>query len=274
MAFGFCRQSNGWDAGRGWLLSEEALRGPTFSGRTALGFTALNLLAILPGSLVYLALAAAAGVSHLTEGFVKIRRDGIHLSHREYLRGDQTIHLVAMMHIGDSAFYETLVESLPREGAIMLAEGVTDDSGLLSEGVSYGGVAAGLGLVEQPWLGASGREHRYADVDVSEFSSETLELLTGVMKVLAAESLTEAFSAYLEVSNMSSEDPWRTIEVLRHDLIEARNAHLLGEIEKSLGDYDIVVVPWGALHLPGIQESVRELGFAQAADTDSRVISW
>ena len=39
-------------------------------------------------------------------------------------------------------------------------------------------------------------------------------------------------------------------------------------------DYDVVVVPWGGLHLPGIEDRVRELGFVQDAATDRRVISW
>ncbi len=274
-AFGLCRQWNRANGADGWLLGEQALRGPTFSRHTAVGFTALNLLVILPASLAYLALAAAAGVGHLTQGFVEIRSDGIHLAHREYVRGGQTIHLVAMMHIGDSAFYEELVLALPRQGAITLAEGVTDETGVLSGGLSYGNVAAELGLVEQPELSAGDRELRHADVDVSAFSRETLELLTGVGRVLGSATSTDALIAYAELSNhVGSEDPTRMIAAFRHDLIDLRNDHLLGEIETSLRDYDVVVVPWGGLHLPGIEDRVRELGFVQDAATDRRVISW
>ena len=73
---------------------------------------------------------------------------------------------------------------------------------------------------------------------------------------------------------MNSETAVETIAGLKRDLLDLRNDHLLVEIEKALRDYDHVVVPWGALHLPGIQEQVRGLGFVQAAETDRRVVGW
>lgn len=273
-AFAFCRQQNG---GKGWLLDEASLRGPGFSGRTALGFTALNLLVILPASLAYLAASAAGGIGYLTEGFVEIRSDGVHLAHREYVRGDQTIHLVAMMHIGESDFYEELAEALPGKGSITLAEGVTDETGLMPEGLFYGNVATGLGLVEQPAFGSGegeGGEVRYADVDLGEFSPETLEFLKGVARIWNSKTVADALIVYVGIVKMSSEKAERTVAALRHDLIELRNDRVLAEIERSLPDYDTVVVPWGALHLPGIQQRIRELGFVQEAATDRRVVRW
>lgn len=271
VAFVLCRQSNGW---KGWLLGEEALQGLTFSGRTALGFTALNLFAILPASLAYLAFSAAAGVGHLTQGFVDIRRDGIHLSHREYIREGQTIHLVAMMHIGDPAFYDELALSLPEQGAITLVEGVTDEAELLSESLSYGNVAASLGLVEQPELGGGDRELRSADVDVSEFSPDTMEFLASLGTILSSETFVDGLIAYAELTNMSSETAVKMLAALKHDLLELRNDHLFEEMEMALRDYDQIIVPWGALHLPGIQDRLRELGFVQEVETYRRVVGW
>ena len=66
----------------------------------------------------------------------------------------------------------------------------------------------------------------------------------------------------------------QAIAAVRYDLIDLRNAHLLAELETSLDERDVVVVPWGALHLPGIEQGVQELGFALNAETDRRVISW
>lgn len=283
IAFALCRQGNG---GQGWLLDQASLEGPSFSGRTALSFTLLNFVVILPATLVYLAYSAAAGVGYLTSGFVEIRGDGIYLAHREYELEGRRIHLVAMMHIGEAVFYEELFASLPEKGAIWLAEGVTDDSGLLSDQVSYGNLAGSLGLVpqphlaprpelvRQPGLAAAGRNVSYADLDVSAFSPETLKLLAGAARVLGADTLREGLAAYGELSKMSSADATRTIAALKHDLIDLRNDHLQLEIEKSLPDYDEIVVPWGALHLPDIEHRIRELGFAQDRETGRRVISW
>ena len=273
LAFVLSRQSNRAGGG-GWLLDDDALRGPSFSGRIAVRFTALNLLVILPASLLYLGFAAAAGVGHLSAGFVAIRADGIHLSQREYTRGGQTIQLVAMMHIGDPSFYRELLAALPQDGAITLAEGVTDESGLMSAGFSYGNVASSLGLIEQPDFATNDREIRYADVDVSSFSPDTLRFLAGVGRVFGASSLADAIIAYAELSDMDSATAARTMTALRYDLIERRNQHLLAELERSLRDYDVIVVPWGALHLPGIESEVLAMGFVQQSEVDRRVVRW
>lgn len=286
MAFAFCHQQN---AGDGWLLEEASSQGPSFSRRTALAFTALNLVVILPASLAYLAISGAAGVGHLSQGFVSIRADGIHLSHREYVRGEQTIHLVAMMHIGEAAFYEELTDALPVEGTIFLTEGVNDEAGVLPRSLGYSNVAGGLGLVVQPEFGASdlgewpseaeagpiGAETRNADVDASEFSRETLEFLASAARIWSAETPAQALLRYAElIDGMDPETSRRLTATLSHDLIELRNEHLLVELEQSLLDYETVVVPWGALHLPGILERVRELGFVEQDTTARRVVSW
>ena len=46
---------------------------------------------------------------------------------------------------------------------------------------------------------------------------------------------------------------------------------LIGEIDAALDDYRRIVVPWGALHLPEVQEAVRARGF-ELRSTDQKLL--
>ena len=61
---------------------------------------------------------------------------------------------------------------------------------------------------------------------------------------------------------------------LQHDLIGRRNTHLIGEMNAALVEFDLVVAPWGALHLPGIERALLESGFSEVARRDRRLLSW
>ncbi len=37
------------------------------------------------------------------------------------------------------------------------------------------------------------------------------------------------------------------------DILHSRNDHLVGEIQSSLKDYRRIIIPWGALHLTGVE---------------------
>ena len=51
---------------------------------------------------------------------------------------------------------------------------------------------------------------------------------------------------------------------LCHDLILAR----------LLADYSIVIVPWGALHLPVIEYELLERGFRPIRSVEHRLLEW
>ncbi len=53
-----------------------------------------------------------------------------------------------------------------------------------------------------------------------------------------------------------------------------RNAHLEGEIERALGEYEHVVVPWGALHLPSVEQTVLSWGFAETSRETHPLFAW
>lgn len=256
--------------GASWLFTEVSLEGPRFAWRTALGFTALNLLVILPVSIAYLFAAAAAGLSYGTAGFLRMDTSGLYALGRTYTLDDQTVHLIAMMHIGESDYYATLMDSLPADGSLILAEGVSDTQRLIPSGLSYDGLADTLGLVAQGSLGGDDQEVVPADVDISEFAPETLRLLNGVSELLAAETRLDALAAYSRLVEMRPDTAM--FALLRHDLIDLRNERVLAALESSLPAYRHLIVPWGALHMPGIESRVLELGFSPGESREWRIL--
>jgi uncharacterized protein YbaP (TraB family) len=45
------------------------------------------------------------------------------------------------------------------------------------------------------------------------------------------------------------------------DLLLKRNEHLLKELRERLPHADHFVVPWGAMHMPGIEKEIQKSGF-------------
>jgi hypothetical protein len=61
-------------------------------------------------------------------------------------------------------------------------------------------------------------------------------------------------------------------EQLFDDLVRKRNEHLLGEIRARLPQSENIIVPWGALHMPGIAKEIQEFGFRLHETRDYTVI--
>jgi hypothetical protein len=77
----------------------------------------------------------------------------------------------------------------------------------------------------------------------------------------------------LRIRERTAQDP-ESLKLVERDVFERRNERLLAELEAALPDYERVVVPWGALHLPAIEEAVRKDGFVQTGSTRRRLLSW
>lgn len=61
---------------------------------------------------------------------------------------------------------------------------------------------------------------------------------------------------------------------INEDIIAGRNRNLISWIEASRINYQEIVVPWGALHLPGIEMAVEEMGFEHRTTTYVPLITW
>lgn len=256
-----------------WWLSRSALAArPAFRPLYTVGALGLHLLLaplVLAGTL---ALLVAEGLTRSTDRFVSFGAPGLLLEERRYRRDDREVVLVGMMHVGDPELYREIYASFVRDSTLVLQEGITDEEGRIRGRLSYEPLAEALGLGAQPAVAqvldelhaddedaGPGWPHlRHADVDAAEFSAETLTFIEQMARVLGAEdpaAALRAFGAYLRGLDA---DAWPTI---RHDILTRRNAHVVDELAAALPDYARVVIPWGALHMPGIQQALLEQGF-------------
>ena len=268
-AFVRIRAMNG---GEGWLIDPDRIEAPGFRLRNTLGFGVVNLLIILPASLLYLFIFAALGVNHATGGYVVIDHDSLDIMEREFVRDGQRVTLVGMVHIGEKAFYVRLLESFGTEGTIILQEGVSDTRGLFEGELFYKKVASAIGLDTQEEfdLDREALTVRNADIDLTEVSAVTLELLNSTNRLFdpatfSTEALLHCFELFSDMEK---------VEIFFDDLIKKRNAHLFGVITESVDDFDNVIVPWGAAHLKEIEENLLDSGFSLSRSRKRTVFSY
>ncbi|PNU20096.1 hypothetical protein C2E25_09280 [Geothermobacter hydrogeniphilus] len=265
--------------GRGLLLRPER-----FFGR---GFSVGNLLLGVAGTLfvVPLLLVSFAGagtveaINNATAGFMRVDARGISMQERVYRRGDKTVRLVAMIHVGDQSYYDQLAASVAAPHTLVLAEGVSDRGGLLTAAYSYDRVASLLGLSTQRQMPMKGRlidpdelrgkgekgnsqgpDILRADVDLSDFDPRTVEFLNMLGRdVFSSDDLASGLRTYNAWINRNMDQ--ERYARLMDDILTRRNRTVLDYLGQALDKYDVIVIPWGALHMRGIEEGVLARGF-------------
>ncbi|MBW6508688.1 MAG: hypothetical protein K0A94_03985 [Desulfuromonadales bacterium] len=260
------------------LLVPAQFSGPSFSVATLVKFSLISLI-VLPITLLLVVFSLLSGVlDRSTGGFVQLRPDGIYMQEKVYHLDGKDIRLAGMIHLGHGSYYSDLIASIPTERTLILAEGVSDDTGLMRERFSYGNIAGNLGLSSQEQFHFAGRRiglaelsqpyrERHdgphildADIDLQQFDPRSVEVLNALARYfLNAESL---WQGYLQFNRWAEENiTVDTNRVLMNDLIDKRNQAVVDLLPQALERYDVVVIPWGALHMKGIEVAVRAADF-------------
>ena len=89
----------------------------------------------------------------MSDRYVQFNASGIDVQETTLTKGDQTVYLVGMMHIGEPSAYNALFSSFPAD-ALVMPEGVSDKENLLAGKFSYRRLARLLGLEQQPDVAA------------------------------------------------------------------------------------------------------------------------
>lgn len=266
-------------AGRGLLLKREQFQGSGFSlGNLLLGIAGSVIL--LP---IFLLIFAGAGglefVHNATAGFMTIDSRGITMEERSYQRGEKIVRLTSMIHVGDQEAYDQFAASVVSGNTLILAEGVSDQDHLLSTDFNFDRFAKSLGLSSQHEMALQGelitaqeleapREESdlsvthilRADVDVRDFDPQTIEFLNVLgRQVLGGEDMVTGMLSYNEWVNQNMTQ--ERYETVMYDVITRRNNTVIDYLGKALDKYDVIVIPWGALHMRGIEEGVKAKGF-------------
>jgi hypothetical protein len=252
-----------------WMLMPvRRLGARNFSWLNLIGFSGVNAFVLLPAILIYLFVCTAWALNHFSEGFEALHTNGISVQMRRYVRSDgKTIQLFPMIHVADADFYHKVVQTFPTNSVILL-EGVTDEKHLLKNKLSYQRMARKLGLAEQHLSFEPSRGHPVAaDIDVDQFSTNTLDLLNLVI-LIHIHGLDVKTLQKLAQYPMTPD----AFTQMQYDVLDKRNEHLLSEIHDHLPDADYIVVPWGAAHMPGISREIQKDGFRLVEAQDYMVI--
>jgi hypothetical protein len=129
-------------------------------------------------------------------------------------------------------------------------------------------MAATLGLSEQQKEFRPSEETvERADVDVKEFTPNTIGFLNLVMRIHS-----QGLNAGALMELMTLSPPPGFEKELFDDLLHKRNRHLLNEMKARLPDTESIVVPWGAAHMPEIAKEIQKDGFQLADAREYTVI--
>ena len=263
--------------GEGLLLPVSVFSPKFFNLRHTLKYTAVSLV-VVPVVFVLLTLASAnAYADRATSGFIRIAPGGLYMSERIYKKDLKTIRLTSMIHVGDKKFYDDLTGSISAGKTIILAEGVTDEKQLLKNKFGYSKMAGFLGLSSQEKMrlkgrliesadeevvseGAAGADILRADIDISDFGKETILFLNTVEKHI--NESTSLAATFITLNKWAEAELTPEMnKIIMDDILHKRSQALISHLDKALANYETVVVPWGALHMAEIEESVLNRGF-------------
>jgi hypothetical protein len=241
------------------LVGEDVLGKRNFSLLNFFGFSSINIFLFLPGIIFYCIFCMMLYMEHSTDGFIVFHSDHMAMRQKTLARAEdqKNVHLFPMVHIGQSDFYKKITESFPTN-SVVLTEGVTDEKNHLKTKLTYKNIASSLGLKEQAEVFSLKNYYtERADLDIDDFAPETI-LVLEEMAILHSKPLSISrlilFISKMEKSPQLSENLW-------YDLLTKRNNHLLNRIDESFEKFDAVVVPWGAMHMPGVSEELQNKNF-------------
>ena len=232
-------------------------------------------------------------ISRSTANFLRMDTQGIYLTEKHYFDGKKTVSLIPMMHIAETNFYDDITDALGTSGAIVLAEGVSDDHDLMLEFRDTTRVAELLGLASQATMKMDGEyivldQIRYsanrdtdaagvkimrADIDSSELSSQTLDFLNAAGRYLAEhEHMIDVFLSFYRWSNehMTTAEQ----DAIYAEILDKRNGVLLQHLAQALLHFDKILIPWGALHMPTFESYLFAHDFSIAGQRERRAISF
>lgn len=249
--------------GQGCLLRLDSVKTEAFRWKNSLVFYGLNFVILLPLFFASLLITIAGSIQTATRGYVSFGMDGCYSAEKHFVKDNIELRLVGMAHIGSPEFYDGIKSDLQGKKALLLMEGITDSKDLLKNPPDMGFISKNLGMAMQvdkfsPNDFSDTVEILRADLDVSDFATGTVEVLNFLGKIYSKEgfSLSSMLTLHDKLSQYGA-----TEESLARDVVTNRNNCLIGHVQGNLDNYNLIVIPWGALHLPGIEEWVVKNGF-------------
>lgn len=208
--------------------------------------------------------------------------DGIKVDTYVYEYKDKygrTVILIPMIHISSSEFYES-VNNILNEADVILVEGVNDHKRILDKPINYGFLAYLTGLEAQKPF-----DYLFVvngDGDISDLSEDTIKVIKAITEMSYGEC---DFSEFRKIQkNVNIDDILHTRNLILHKSFNSllSNQKYIKEkltldskhnkprdyvnydnMFKTLDDFQqvmpreqVIIIPWGAKHIPYFQEMV------------------
>ena len=203
-------------------------------------------------------------LTHLTHGMIQFDRFKPYSVRKTFQKNNQSIVLIPMVHIGGEEFYKNVLKEYYQKEGIVLQEGVNDETKRLVHGADYKGVAQALGLSTQKdqfkLPESSKLKLVTADVDTTVFDQETINKLnlifkfTSDLKGKSEDALSDFLKLQVLMANRES------TAAFFEDILIKRNRVLIQNLNQYK-ENNLILVPWGALHLPEIQSYLIDQGY-------------
>ncbi|MFZ8933949.1 MAG: TraB/GumN family protein [Bacteriovoracaceae bacterium] len=251
------------------LLVWAFLKRPQQNVKKTIGRSFVNLFAqlglfvlILYPSYLYLNLANM--LENLTHELITFKNFKVMSNKKVYQKGLQRIVLIPMVHIADKDFYKNVLKDYHNQDGVVLQEGVKDSQGLIKYDADYKAMAKAIGLTSQKDHFKLPEDSKLrmvtSDMDTSEFSKNTIERLNLIFKLSQEfkENETEAVSDFLKLQLLLS----KRAETAKffHEILHDRNVFLTKKLELMQNE-KLVIIPWGALHLPDMENYLIDKGY-------------
>jgi hypothetical protein len=271
-----------------WLFTTGALPQKSHVGWRIASNVAATIVALPLVIAALLFTSTAAAVEQQTDGYIHFGLGSIDARETTLTKPYMTVRLVGMVHIAEPQFYQSLIDGLPPH-SLVLAEGVTDRDKRLSNGLSYRNAARAIGLQQQPNLaaaiaaapapklaGAAEQDSarptvERADIDISDFSPTTIHFLRGVSDLYASKNSAELLQRWQAIERGFTQKDYTAVF---DDILAKRNRHLIAEFDARSGSYNVVVIPWGAEHMPFVEAQLRKRGFRIQSQQERRVAGY
>lgn len=227
-------------------------------------------------------------VQQETGGFLHVNTQGVHVLDRVLVNNkQQRTRLVAMVHVGDGPAYYKILHAFAAPETLVLAEGVSvPRSGGVGAEVSATTTAKWQGFVSQPSMfditgarplpdtGVSDRawvDVVNADIAFNDLSQNTQTWIQNLQDSLGGQGLHNLpLEKVLELFFQGNEI---TDDVL-DELVNKRNAVVLTAFADYANQYEHIVIPWGAMHMPGLADELSASGYRTESEQWHRLLSW
>ncbi len=210
---------------------------------------------------LFMLMESSRGVIHYVDGQLLVK-------HFTYSKGEKNVYLLGMAHVASESFYQRTLNSIPQLKTIVLLEGVTDNTNLITTPLNYRNLAESLNLSHQhqsfTFKVIESFHTVNADIDFSELPVDIRISLQSVARI-ANGSLT--MSNIKDLKHLSQKR-------IESDLIHFRNQHLMEVFDSKQQQYDNIVIPWGAAHISDLKRRLVMRGYKLKTEIDSSLISF